>query len=138
MGWCLHLLVDLRLTVCLHHLGYCEVLPLGLTFFSRICTGVFCWNRGLRLANEADAQAKKAYILRFSGISLAWLALMPVVWFFSGVDSWHFDALVLDVATFALFGVLLYDFWPSRFGTLFSCIKPTERMHPYSEFGLDS
>lgn len=105
---------------------------------SRLCTGIFCFNRGVKLAAEADAQPKKVYIMRFSFLALGWLGLLPVVWLFSGVDSWHVDALILDVSSFFLFGVLLYDFWPSRFGALFTCIKPTERMHPYSEFGLDS
>lgn len=40
----------------------------------------------------------------------------------------------MDLTTAAAFSILLWDFWPSRFGALFSCIKPTERLHPYSEF----
>jgi hypothetical protein len=103
---------------------------------ARACTGVFCFNRGLALANEAGSDAKKPYIIRFSIIALAWLLLLPVVSLFSGEDSWHRDALILDIGNFCMFSAVLYDFWPSRFGSLFSCNKPTERMHPYSEFGL--
>jgi len=107
-------------------------------YLSRACTGVFCLNKALQLAKEAEAQSKKNYVLRFGMIAISWLMTMPVIMLLSGEDSWHRDALLMDVANFCMFGILLYDFWPSRFGALFSCIKPTERMHPYSEFGLDS
>mmetsp|Transcript_69391 Transcript_69391/g.206713 ORF Transcript_69391/g.206713 Transcript_69391/m.206713 type:complete len:420 (-) Transcript_69391:82-1341(-) len=105
---------------------------------ARTCTGVFCFNKGLKLATEAEAQAKKHYVLRFSWFALSWLLTLPAMMLLSGEDSWHRDAIVADAANFALFGALLYDFWPSRFGAVFSCIKPTERLHPYSEFGLDT
>jgi hypothetical protein len=105
-------------------------------FIARACTGIFCFKRGLKLAQEDEAQAKKQYIVRFSFIALSWLMSVPFVMLFSGQDSWHRDSFLMDVGNFALFGTLLYDLWPSRFGTLFSCIKPTTRMHPYSEFGL--
>jgi len=105
---------------------------------ARACTGVFCINKGMKLANEAEAQHKKQYVLKFSAFALAWLVVTPAVIALSGEDSWHRDAVVVDLANFALFGALLYEFWPSRFGALFSCIKPTERLHPYSEFGLDT
>jgi len=104
---------------------------------ARACTGVFCFNRGIKLAAEAEAQSKKQYVLRFSWISLAWLLLMPLAMLFSSEDSWRRDAVLLDSATFCMLGALLHDFWPSRFGALFSCLKPTERTHPYLEFGLD-
>mmetsp|Transcript_88006 Transcript_88006/g.249326 ORF Transcript_88006/g.249326 Transcript_88006/m.249326 type:complete len:421 (+) Transcript_88006:59-1321(+) len=107
-------------------------------FVARACTGVFCFNKGIKLAGEADAQAKKGHVLRFSWIALAWLLIMPVIMILSGEDSWHRDALIMDTSNFCMFGVLLYDFWPSRFGALFSCVKLTERRHPYAEFGLDS
>jgi len=105
---------------------------------ARACTGVFCFNKGLKLATEAEAQAKKNYVLRFSAFALSWLLAMPVMMLLSGQDTWHRDAVIVDLANFSLFGALLYEFWPSRFGTVFSCIKPTERLHPYSEFGLDT
>eukprot|EP00415_Alexandrium_ostenfeldii_P001749 UN1749 len=105
---------------------------------ARVCTGVFCFNKGMKLAAEADSQAKKGHLLKFSALALAWLMSVPAVMVLSGEDSWHRDAVVVDVANISLFGALLYEFWPSRFGTLFSCIKPTERLHPYSEFGLDT
>lgn len=105
---------------------------------ARACTGCFCFNKSLKLAATIEAQARKGYVLRFGTIALLWLMLMPAMMLLSGEDSWHSDALVVDVSNFCMFGALLYDFWPSRFGALFSCIKPTERMHPYSEFGLDS
>jgi len=103
---------------------------------ARACTGVFCFNRGMKLANEDSCGDKKRLVLRFSFIALTWLLLLPVIMLFSGEDSWHRDALVLDAGNVCMFCTLLYDFWPSRFGSLFSCTKPTERMHPYSEFGL--
>jgi len=105
---------------------------------ARACTGVFCFNKGLKLAAEAEAQAKKHHVLKFSMLALAWLMIMPAMMALSGEDSWHRGAVIVDMANFSLFGTLLYEFWPSRFGTLFSCTKPTERLHPYSEFGLDT
>lgn len=105
---------------------------------TRACTGLFCFNKGLKLAAEAEAQTKKNYVLRFGAFSLAWLGATPLILALSGEDSWHSAAVMVDVANFLLFGALLYEFWPTRFGAVFSCIKPTERMHPYSEFGLDT
>lgn len=103
---------------------------------ARVGAGLFCLSSGLKLAKEDEAQAKKQHLLRFSFLAFGWFLAIPVVMLSTGEDSWHHDAVVIDVATFALFGTLLHDFWPSRFGTIFNCIKPTERMHPYSEFGL--
>jgi len=103
---------------------------------ARACTGMYCFNSGTKLARAPEAQHKKHFLLRFSLIAMAWLLVMPVVMLFHGEDSWHHDALLMDTANLALFCVLLYDFWPSRFGALFSCIKPTERMHPYAELRL--
>jgi len=103
---------------------------------SRACTGIFCFNRGVKLAAEDDVQQKKPYILRFSLVAVAWLLFMPVAILFTGEDAWNHTAVAMDVANFVMFGIVLHDFWPSRFGALFSCMKPTARMHPYSEFGL--
>mmetsp|Transcript_47677 Transcript_47677/g.136626 ORF Transcript_47677/g.136626 Transcript_47677/m.136626 type:complete len:428 (-) Transcript_47677:81-1364(-) len=103
---------------------------------ARAWTGVFCFNRGIKLAATDEAQQKKPYILRFSILALGWLVIIPVIVLCAGEDSWNEAALVMDLANFLMFGIVLHDFWPSRFGTLFSCMKPTERMHPYSEFGL--
>jgi len=102
----------------------------------RACTGVFCFRRGMRLAQESDAVQKKHLIVNFSFLAFAWLMIMPFAMFFTWEDAWHHDAIVMDVSNLCLFGALLYDMWPSRFGVLFSCIKPTERLHPYAEFGL--
>eukprot|EP00927_Polykrikos_kofoidii_P065760 TRINITY_DN61476_c0_g1_i1.p1 TRINITY_DN61476_c0_g1~~TRINITY_DN61476_c0_g1_i1.p1 ORF type:complete len:428 (+),score=54.34 TRINITY_DN61476_c0_g1_i1:57-1340(+) len=103
---------------------------------SRAYIGVFSFNRGRKLAQEAEAQQKKHLILRFSCLGLIWCLMLPAVMLFSGEDSWHRDAVLLDASNYCLYGALLYDLWPSRFGALFSCIKPTERAHPYAEFGL--
>lgn len=102
---------------------------------TRGCIGVYCFNRGIKLASEAEAQPKKQQIVRFSFVALLWLVMMPVIMLFSGED-WNQSAALMDAASLGMFGVVLFDFWPSRFGTLFSCMKPTERAHPYSEFGL--
>lgn len=120
--------------------------PFGASFsksswpylLARVVTGVFCFNRGFKLAKEEDVQQKKHYVLRFSVLAVAWLLFMPVIMLFTDADSWHKYAFILDATDFCVFSALLYDFWPSRFGTLFSHIKPTERMHPYSEFGLST
>jgi hypothetical protein len=61
---------------------------------------------------------------------------LPVLMLFSSEDSWRHNMVLMELATLAMYGTLLYYFWPSRFGTTFSCIKPTERAHPYAEFGL--
>lgn len=124
-----------------------ELVPFGVErglasgpyVLARVCTGVFTFNRGLKLANEGDSanHEKKQLILTFSVLSAAWFVLMPLVLLFSGDSSWHHDALTLELLNFSMFGILLYYFWPSRFGSVFSCVKPTERMHPYTEFGLD-
>mmetsp|Transcript_73291 Transcript_73291/g.203275 ORF Transcript_73291/g.203275 Transcript_73291/m.203275 type:complete len:449 (+) Transcript_73291:186-1532(+) len=102
----------------------------------RAYTGVFAFRRGLKLAQETEAVQKKHLLLRFSFMALIWLETLPVIMLSSGEDSWHHDALIMEIGNFCLYGTLLYAFWPSRFSSLFSCIKPTERMHPYSEFGL--
>mmetsp|Transcript_98113 Transcript_98113/g.227518 ORF Transcript_98113/g.227518 Transcript_98113/m.227518 type:complete len:421 (-) Transcript_98113:165-1427(-) len=105
---------------------------------ARAGTGVFCFNKSVKLAAEVEAQAKKQYVLRFGMFALSWLMTMPTMMLLSGEDSWHRGSVIVDLANFSLFTALLYEFRPARFGTLFSCIKPTERMHPYSEFGLDT
>lgn len=103
---------------------------------SRAWVGVFCLSRGTKLAATSEAMHKKTVILRFSFIAFAWLCGVPVIALFSSLDTWGNGALVVELTNFVLFGVILHDFWPSRFGTVFSCTKPTERMHPYSEFGF--
>jgi len=100
-------------------------------------TGVFAFQRGIKLANEAEAQTKKQHIVRFSLTALVWLLMLPVVMAFTGESNWNRSAAFMDLVTLGMFGIVLHDFWPSRFGLLFSCVKPTERAHPYSEFGLD-
>lgn len=105
---------------------------------ARACTGIYCFNRGMKLSREDHAQHKKHFLVRFSFISVSWLLVMPAIMLFHGEDSWHHDALIMDAANLAVFCTMLYDFWPTRFGALFSCIKPTEKMHPYAEFGLSS
>eukprot|EP00931_Biecheleriopsis_adriatica_P090733 TRINITY_DN64667_c0_g1_i1.p1 TRINITY_DN64667_c0_g1~~TRINITY_DN64667_c0_g1_i1.p1 ORF type:complete len:437 (-),score=90.40 TRINITY_DN64667_c0_g1_i1:96-1358(-) len=101
---------------------------------SRTMAGFFCLSQGMKLAQEAEAAQKKPYILRFTWVAAGWLLIMPFIMMFSGEDSWHREAIIMDLASVAMFSILLWDFWPTRFGALFSCIKPTERMHPYAEF----
>jgi len=103
---------------------------------ARVGTGLFAFNRGIKLANEAEAQAKKPYIIRFSLTALVWLVMLPVVMVFSSESGRGGSAAFMDLVTLGMFGIVLHDFWPSRFGALFSCVKPTERAHPYSEFGM--
>jgi len=105
---------------------------------TRSCMGPYCFSRGVKLAAEVDAQPKKQHILRFSLLALAWLSGPPVLMAFVGQDGWDHVAPLADAATMAMLGVLLWDFWPSRFGTLFSCVKATARAHPYCEFGLEA
>mmetsp|Transcript_77475 Transcript_77475/g.169560 ORF Transcript_77475/g.169560 Transcript_77475/m.169560 type:complete len:424 (+) Transcript_77475:214-1485(+) len=102
----------------------------------RLGTGIYCFNRGMKMAAEPESQHKKPYILRFTFLSAGWLLIIPITVFFTGQNSGNEAATIMDLANFATFSTLLADLWPSRFGTLFSCTKPTERMHPYSEFGL--
>jgi hypothetical protein len=101
---------------------------------ARTVAGIFCFNRGMALAQQDEALQKKPIIVRFSFIAVAWLVFMPVVMLFSSEDYPHL--VLIDMANFVMFFTVLNDFWPSRFGQLFSCVKPTERAHPYSEFGL--
>lgn len=103
---------------------------------ARAAAGVFCFRRGLRLAQEGEAQSKRPILMKISCIALAWTLSLPVVMLFSGDDSWHNDAFLLDTGNFAAFSALLYELWPSRFGALFGCVSVTERRHPYAEFGL--
>mmetsp|Transcript_67395 Transcript_67395/g.161641 ORF Transcript_67395/g.161641 Transcript_67395/m.161641 type:complete len:452 (+) Transcript_67395:140-1495(+) len=105
---------------------------------SRAFTGVFCANRGLKLAQEVEggASERKHLIVRFSFAAVAWFSSLPLSVLFSSDESWPRSSLFLEVVNFALVGVLLHHMWPTRFGSLFSCIKPTERLHPYTEFGL--
>jgi hypothetical protein len=99
----------------------------------------FLANRGMALARGSDpsTQDKKDVTLRFTFMASAWLGVLPAVMiFFSGEDSWRRGEWWIEASNFCLFGALLYHIWPSRFGTLFSCVKPTERRHPYAEFGI--
>jgi len=104
----------------------------------RCCAGIFCCNKGLSHAAGQEASDKKHFVVRFGFIALSWLLTLPVMMFLSGEDSWNSSAIMIDMSSLSMFVMVLYEFWPSRFGTLFSCIKPTERMHPYSEFGLNT
>lgn len=81
---------------------------------SRTLTGFFCLSQGMKLAQESDAAQKKPYILRFTAVAAGWLLLMPAVMLFSGDASWHREAVVLDLASLAMYSVLLWDFWPTR------------------------
>lgn len=119
--------------------GVLRGLPSGPYVLARLCTGFFTFNRGMKLANETGSAnlEKKQLLLTFSVLSAAWFVMMPLILLFSGENSWHHDALALEFLNFSMFGILLHYFWPSRFGSVFSCVKPTERMHPYTEFGLD-
>jgi len=106
---------------------------------ARLATGIFCFKKGMALASDGtdSLQAEKKHLVtKFSFLSLAWLAAMPAVMALSTEDSWRHDMLMMELANLATYGTLLYFFWPSRFGSTFSCIKPTERAHPYAEFGL--
>jgi len=123
-----------------------ELTPFGLLrspaswpyLIARSAIGFFCFKKGLAVSAEAECHPaeKKNIVLKFALLSLVWLESMPAVMLFSNEDSWHHDLLMTEGANFCVFGVLLYFVWPSRFGSTFSCIKATERMHPYSEFGL--
>lgn len=106
---------------------------------ARFGSSVFCFHKGFNLAKQSDnlATEKRQFLLKFVAAYAAWLATVPVIMLFSKEDTWQRDAFRMEVANFAAYGGLLYLFWPSRFGWLFSCIKPTERMHPYAEFGLN-
>mmetsp|Transcript_44601 Transcript_44601/g.77265 ORF Transcript_44601/g.77265 Transcript_44601/m.77265 type:complete len:424 (-) Transcript_44601:138-1409(-) len=124
-----------------------ELTPFGILrgpaswpyLIARLATGVFCFKKGVALAGDSNDGLqgdKKHLVTKFSFVALAWLGAMPVVMLFSGEDSWRHNMLVVEAANLGAFGVLLYFFWPSRFGSTFSCVKPTERAHPYAEFGL--
>jgi len=104
---------------------------------ARLGTGVFCFKKGMALASEGGdtlVAEKKHLVTTFSFLSVGWLGLMPVLMMLSSEDSWRHDMLWMEMANLATCGTLLYYVWPSRFGTTFSCIKPTERAHPYAEF----
>lgn len=106
---------------------------------ARVGTGVFCFKKGMALASEGGdtLQAEKKHLVtKFSFLAVAWLGLMPAIMLVSNEDSWRHNMLWMEMATLGAYGTLLYFFWPSRFGSTFSCIKPTERAHPYAEFGL--
>jgi hypothetical protein len=107
---------------------------------ARLATGVFCFKKGMALASEGGdtlQEEKKHLVTKFSFLALVWLGSMPALMLLSSEDSWRHDMLVMEMGNVAAYGTLLYFFWPSRFGSTFSCIKPTERAHPYAEFGLD-
>lgn len=106
--------------------------------FVRACAGIFCVNKGLSHAAVQEASDKKHFVVRFGFIALSWLMTMPGVMLMSSEDGWISTAVMIDWGTLSMFATVLYEFWPSRFGNLFSCIKPTERAHPYSEFGLNT
>jgi hypothetical protein len=106
---------------------------------ARCGTGVFCFKKGTALASDngdASMADKKPLLTTFSFLSTAWLEALPVLMLFSSEDSWRHNMVLMELGTLAMYGSFLYYFWPSRFGTTFSCIKPTERAHPYAEFGL--
>jgi hypothetical protein len=125
-----------------------ELTPFGLVrgfasapyLIARLGAGVFCFKKGMALASDSGGDAlqqeKKHLVTKFSFISVAWLAGLPALMLFSSEDSWRHDMLLMELGTLAMYGSFLYFIWPSRFGTTFSCIKPTERAHPYAEFGL--
>mmetsp|Transcript_43329 Transcript_43329/g.99852 ORF Transcript_43329/g.99852 Transcript_43329/m.99852 type:complete len:426 (+) Transcript_43329:126-1403(+) len=118
--------------------GMLRGLPSWPYILSRAFAGVFCTNRGLKLAQESEGgdAEKKRFIVRFSALALAWFSSLPLVVLFSNEDSWSRNGMLLEIVSLSTIGVLLHHMWPTRFGSLFSCIKPTERMHPYTEFGL--
>jgi hypothetical protein len=105
----------------------------------RLMVSLFCFNKGFNLAKQSEGLPidKRQFLLKFSVIFAVWLASSPLIMMLSTVDSWQRDAFRMEVANFAAFGTLLYYFWPTRYGWLFTCMKPTERMHPYAEFGLN-
>jgi len=108
---------------------------------ARVATGIFCFKKAMALASDgSDAlQAEKKHLVRnFGSLSLIWAALMPALMVLSTEDSWRHDLLWMELGNVAVYATLLYYFWPSRFGSTFSCIKPTERAHPYAEFGLSN
>lgn len=124
-----------------------ELTPFGLLrgpaslpyLIARAATGVFCFKKGVAMAGdggEAAQSEKKHLVTKFSFLALLWLAALPALMCLSSEDSWRQDMLTMETVSLGMYGFLLYFFWPSRFGSTFSCIKPTERTHPYGEFGL--
>lgn len=105
---------------------------------TRCCAGIYCCNKGFSHAVGEEAMHKKHYVIKFGMIAASWLLTMPFLLLVGGEDAIMGSASLIDMGTLSMFGTVLYEFWPSRFGALFNCIKPTERMHPYAEFGLDS
>lgn len=107
---------------------------------SRFATGIFCFKKGMSLASDGIGDAlqaeKKHLVTRFSFLSVLWLSSMPVIMVMSNEDTWRDNMIYMEWISIGSYGTLLYFFWPSRFGSTFSCIKPTERAHPYAEFGL--
>lgn len=100
----------------------------------------FCFKKGMSLASDGIGDAlqaeKKHLVTRFSFLSMVWLSSMPVIMIMSNEDTWRDNMICMEWISIGSYGTLLYFFWPSRFGSTFSCIKPTERAHPYAEFGL--
>lgn len=105
---------------------------------TRCCAGIYCCNKGFAHAAGQEVQQKKHFVVRFGFIAVSWLLIQPALMIICGEGSWNSSAVIMDMASLCMFATVLYEFWPTRFGTLFSCIKATERMHPYSEFGLNT
>lgn len=124
-----------------------ELTPFGLLrgfaswpyIVARIGLGVFCFKKGMAIVedcSDAVVAEKRPLLTTFSFIAAAWLEALPVLMVFSSQDWWRHNMVLMEFGTIAMYGGLLYYFWPSRFGAVFSYVKPTERAHPYAEFGL--
>lgn len=128
-----------RLDADLTPFGLERALPSSPYLLARLATGTFCFRKGMELAGNGSGDAlqaeKKHLVSKFSLLALIWMATLPVLMVLSTEDSWRHDMLWMEIVNLASYGTLLYFFWPSRFGSTFSCIKPTERAHPYAEFG---
>jgi len=108
---------------------------------ARAAAAAYCLHTGFRMAREGDALPveKRQFLMKFGLVSCAWLSTVPlVVFFFAGEDTWRRDAAFMELANFFAYCTLLWHVWPSRFGSIFNCVKPSERMHPYAEFGAAS
>lgn len=106
--------------------------------FARGLLAVFCFQKGTKMAVSPEGANKKQSLVRWSLLSLIWLGFLPVCIIFSGAESSKLAVFTLETANLSIVCLLLYFFWPSRFGTLFSCTRPTDKLHPFSEFGLPS
>jgi len=122
-----------------------ELLPLGVPgavswpyIGVRVYSAIFCFRTGMRQAAEAaKVSSEKSQLLgRFSIVALVWLLSIPMVMFLSNGDTWPHSELYVEHLNFGVYGILLHEFWPSRFGFLFSCVRPSDRANPYTEFSL--